>query len=251
MRNKSSKLSIILKSFISFIFIIIFSISTVFAEDTFYDMEKRNYDNMDEVFYLGYNDFLNKIGYEDYTYVYAGWTRFRPYNNKLIIGASGVVHCGDTLGTLIDNYGYDIVSYGGICDDKLKEWIPHIHKKYKKIILFEGVNTVNLLALNNLDHMTTEAYESILTTIVDLSTNLLEPDGELVYVKVKPMTYSRDNEDKNFIKRFNSIANELNETLDALNIKTYEIPFETTNEYSSGYVHYNNIAVWNDMLRAQ
>ena len=247
MKSKKPFNNRIFKSIILIITMIILNIQSVHSYSNFYDLEKITYETMSETFHADYNNFVSNIGISDSMNIYTGWSRFRPLNDKLIIGASAVVHCGSTLENDIDYYGYDILGYGGICDDKIKEWIPHINKKYKKIILFEGVNTINILCINKIKTVPNEAYDSILTTIAMLG-DLLVPGGEIIYVKVKPMTYDRDAADENFVKRFNSLAAELNNTFTALNIKLYEIPYDTTVEYSSGYVHYSNRIVWNDML---
>lgn len=222
----------------------------VFASSkNYYEIEKVTYDTMGEPFTSNYASFLNNIGISDYQVVNAGWQRIRPYNDKLIIGASAVVFCGDTLKDEIDNYGYDIIGYGGISDDKIKEWIPHINKKYKKIILYEGVNTLNIATLNSFDTVINETVESTLTTIVDLCSNLLEPSGEFSYVKVLPMVYGQDSNDQNFVKRFNKLADEYNSFLANLGINLYEVKYPTTNEYSAGYIHFNNNVVWKSILQ--
>ena len=99
------------------------------------------------------------------------------------------------------------------------------------------------------ENVTQEMLESVLTTIAQISEKILDSNGVIEYVKVVPMTYERDNSDKGYIDKFNKLANEFNSALDILGINTYEIPYPTTTEYSKGYVHYNNVVVWGDLLK--
>ena len=216
----------------------------------YYDYETTNYQNLGEGFNEIYQKFIDNIGISDFLDISAGWCRIRQENENLVIGGSAVVYLGYTMGEKIDDYGYDIIGFGGVCDDKIKDWIPKITKKYKKIILFEGVNTLNIAANNGMKNVTNELFESALTTMAKLTDNVLLENGELIYVKVPKMTYIQDNSDLNHVNIFNELANEYNNTLEAIGIKLYEIPYETTSEYSSGYVHFNNVVVWDHMLKA-
>ena len=224
-------------------------VENTFAGTDYYELEKVHYKSFSEVFNTSYDIFLDSIGKCDLQDVNAFWIRLRDYNDKLIIGGSGVVWCGDTMRDSIDYYGYDIVGFGGMTDDKIKEWIPRIKKKYKKIILFEGVNTLNLAVGGGMKKVSQELIESVVTTIVMIQNELLEPNGEFVYVKVKPMTYPRDVADKKTMNSFNKMSEELTIALISMNIPLYELKYPTTKEYSSGYVHYNNKVVWDDMLK--
>ena len=225
------------------------SVDNSFANADFYELEKIHYNSFSEVFDTSYNVFLDSIGKCDLQDVNAFWIRLRDYNDKLIIGGSGVVWCGDTMRDSLDYYGYDIVGFGGMTDNKIKEWVPRIKKKYKKIILFEGVNTINLAVGGGMKKVSQELIESVVTTIVMIQNELLEPSGEFVYVKVKPMTYPQDVASKNTMNSFNKMSEELNIALTSMNIPLYELKYPTTKEYSTGYVHYNNKVVWDDMLK--
>ena len=196
-----------------------------------------------------YQAFINSIGVNDLTDINVYWSRIRDYNDKLIIGGSGVVYCGYTMGEELDKYGYDLVGFGGMCDDKIKEWIPKLKKKYKKVIIFEGVNTINLATGAGLKEISQEMLESVLTTIAQVELNLLVPGGTYKYVKVIPMTKGRDNPDPKLVANFNKLAKPFNAALEFVKIPLYEIKHPTTKEYSSGYVHFNNKAVWEDMLK--
>ena len=247
MRNVFKKIKYFLSTLIvlsSFCFV------SFSANKNFYDEEVRTYKSFGEAFDLSYQNFLAALGNEDLQDVNTCWIRLREYNDKLIIGGSAVVWCGYTMVDALDYYGYDIVGFGGMTDDKIKEWIPKIKKKYKKIILFEGVNTVNLAIGSGMTELTQEMIESVATTIVALQNELLEPGGKFVYVKVKEMTYIQDNPDEKTVKNFNKVANELNLALSTMNVPMYEIKYPTTKEYSSGFVHYNSKIVWEDMLSA-
>lgn len=232
--------------FLAVFFIV--NVENCFASTGFYELEKKHYNSFPEAFNLSYNLFLDSIGKNDLEDVNAYWVRIRDYNDKLIIGGSGVVWCGDTMKDNLDYYGYDIVGFGGMTDNKIKEWIPRINKKYKKIILFEGVNTINLAVGGGMKKISKEIVDSVATTIVDMQNALLDTDGKLVYVKVKPMTFPQDIGDKKTIESFNKMSTDLNVALSVMNIPMYELKYPTTKEYSSGYVHYNNKVVWEDLL---
>ena len=220
-----------------------------YAKVNFYEAEKKNYASFGDSFNAIYQYFINSIGIVDLTDLNVYWSRIRDYNDKLIIGGSGVVYCGYTMGDELDKYGYDIVGFGGMCDDKIKEWIPSIRKKYKKIIIFEGVNTINLAAGAGLKEVSQEMLESVLTTIAQVQTFLLEPGGTYKYVKVLPMKKGIDNPDPKFIANFNRLAKPFNNAMEFIQIPLYEIKYPTTKEYSSGYVHFDNKKVWEDMLK--
>ena len=217
---------------------------------SYYDIEKLSYNTLGEDFEKNYNAFLDLIGQSDFKDVDCGWLRMRDENDKLIIGSSPAVYCGYTMGESIDKYGYDVISYGGITDDKIKDWVPRIHKKYKKIIIFEGINTVNLAAIFSFDNVTDEMIYSVFSTISAVMNFNLEAGGELVYVKVLPMVFGRDNADEKLINTYNNLVPAFNNSLTFLdNITLYDIPFPTTDEYSHGYVHFNNRIVWEDLLK--
>ena len=237
---------------IAILFLVIFifaSINNVYASEDFYELEKKHYSSFTPAFNDSYNLFLESIGKNDLQDVNAYWIRLREYNDKLIIGGSGVVWCGDTMKDTLDFYGYDIVGFGGMTDNKIKEWIPKINKRYKKVILFEGVNTINLAVGSGMKKVSKELIDSVATTIVIAQNALLEPNGELVYVKVKPMIYPQDVGDKKTADSFNKMSTDLNVALSVMNVPMYELKYPTTKEYSSGYVHYNNRVVWEDMLK--
>ena len=217
---------------------------------SYYDIEKLSYETLGEDFKKNYNAFLDLIGQSDFKDVDCGWLRMRDENDKLIIGSSPAVYCGYTMGESIDKYGYDVISYGGVTDDKIKDWVPRIHKKYKKIIIFEGINTVNLAAIFSFDNVTDEMIYSVFSTISAVMNFNLEAGGELVYVKVLPMVFGRDNADEKLMNTYNNLVPAFNNALTFLdNITLYDIPFPTTDEYSHGYVHFNNRIVWEDLLK--
>ena len=217
---------------------------------SYYDIEKLSYETLGEDFKKNYNAFLDLIGQSDFKDVDCGWLRMRDENDKLIIGSSPAVYCGYTMGESIDKYGYDVISYGGVTDDKIKDWVPRIHKKYKKIIIFEGINTVNLAAIFSFSNVTDEMIYSVFSTISAVMNFNLEAGGELVYVKVLPMVFGRDNADEKLINTYNNLVPAFNNSLTFLdNITLYDIPFPTTDEYSHGYVHFNNRIVWEDLLK--
>ena len=91
---------------------------------------------------------------------------------------------------------------------------------------------------------------SVFSTISVLINFNLEEGGEIVYVKVLPMVYGIDNSDQKLVNCYNNLVPAFNNSLSFLdNISLYDIPYPTTNEYSHGYVHFNNRIVWEDLLK--
>lgn len=239
------------KMFLIVIFVLLFK-SNAYCEQafSFYDIEKLSYDSLGDDFNNNYNMFLESIGQSDFKNIACGWLRMRDENDKLIIGSSPAVYCGYTMGESMDKFGYDVISYGGITDNRIKDWVPRIHKKYKKIIIFEGINTLNLAAIFSFDNVTDEMVYSVFSTISSLINFNLDEGGEIVYVKVLPMVFGRDNADEKLVNNYNNLVPAFNNALTFLdNISLYDIPFPTTNEYSHGYVHFNNRIVWEDLLK--
>lgn len=177
------------------------------------------------------------------------WIQMNENNNKLIIGASGVVWCGYTMTSELDKLGYDVIGFGGVTDYQIKEWIPYIDKKYDKVIIFAGVNTINLSIINGITELEASCAMKISEAIESSIKNLLYADGTLQYVEIKEMTYPTDSLDQDFIFKFNKLAKKLNKCLKENNIDLYTIKYPTTKEFSNGYVHYNNRVVWVDMLK--
>ena len=177
------------------------------------------------------------------------WIQMNDKNDKLIIGASGVVWCGYTMTSELDTLGYDVIGFGGVTDHQIKEWIPYIDKKYDKVIIFAGVNTINLSIISGITELEASCAMKISETIESSIKNLLYADGTLQYVAIKEMIYPDDSTDQEFVFKFNKLAKRLNNCLSENNIDLYTLKYPTTKEFSNGYVHYNNRVVWVDMLR--
>ena len=72
---------------------------------------------------------------------------------------------------------------------------------------------------------------------------------EIIFVRVKPMTYGRETNDYEYFLNFNNCANQYNMLLTYLTgARYYDIPYETTDEYSSGYVHYDKLEVYEKLF---
>lgn len=216
-----------------------------------FSMLLKNYDNShSDDFNKYYDDFISKIGKEDITNVNYCWLRMRPNNDKLIIGSSAVVWCGYTMGDDIDKYGYDVIGYGGMPDEKIREWIPHINKKYKKVIIFSGINTLDLCSLFNLNILPPSAFLSIANTILDIMGNILEAGNKVDYVKIIDLPFKPGDDNELYCIRFNMLAQQLNILIDATpNINPITISYPIDDRYSHGYVHYNKQEVWKSILK--
>ena len=233
---------------------VIFSPSNIYANVgiSYYDLEYDWWRNQTPEFRNLYEVFLNKISAkEDFILGDGYFVRFRENNDKLIIGSSAVVWCGTTMGDELDKYGFDVVGYGGIPDNKMREWIDRIDKKYDKIIYYSTINTLEVCSYYNLNEINDSVFSAVATTIIDAASKILENDGHLSYVKVKKLLYD-ENENKKenieFCKRFNKMADELNAVMDMINVFKIDIKYPMTKEYSKGYVHYNNKEVWQDLF---
>ena len=218
----------------------------------YYDLENDWWSNHNSEFKHMYELFLNKISVkEDFISENGCYVRFRDTNDKLIIGSSAVVWCGKTMGDEVDKYGFDVVGFGGIPDNKMKEWIHCINKKYEKIIYFSSINTLDVCSYYNVDTLNDSMFEAIMTTIMEAAKDLLVNNGHLSYVKVKEIFYNENENTKErveFCKRYNKMARELNDIIDMVNIFKIDIKYPMNSDYSAGYVHYNNKIVWEDLF---
>ena len=141
-----------------------------------------------------------------------------------------------------------MIGYGGVFDDEYISWLKSLgDKKYRNIVIFGGVNDVNIRALSNYENVDL-LYCNILIDVLSEAKKHILSGGKIVYVKVKPMEVGVDNPDAKFVKRFNKIANQINENIENFGYLSYDIPFDTSAEYSSHYIHYNNSIVFETMF---
>ena len=255
MKVSNKKVGLIIKSIrslICMILILFIFINNSFAnvnELDFYEIEKEWESGWTKEFKETYDLFVNSINHDDFLMAGGFWSRIRPANDKLIIGSSGVVYCGMIMEDDIDKFGYDVIGYGGVPDIKMKEWISNLNKKYKKIIIFSGINTLEICSLYNIEHINGSIVDAIFSTMEYIANSLLEENGTLAYVKVKEMEKDENSlGDIEYYNRINTMAKELNYFLDALPIQTIELNYPTTKEYSHGYIHYIKKDIWEDIL---
>lgn len=205
-------------------------------------------DTIPEYQKISYNNFIESIkNWENFQDKDSGWISLKETNDKLIIGCSTAVWCGYTIkDTELERYKYDVIGLGGAFDSDLKIFLENLQKnKYKRIVIFGGVNDVNLRAFTG-EKVVDVNYATEIGTLVDEARkHLLNGITELVFVRVKPMTYGEDSEDVEFVNRFNYCANQYNDLLTYLiGVKYYDIPFDTSDKYSAGYVHYDKVDVY-------
>ena len=214
----------------------------------FSDCINEWYNSQPDFFKITYKNFVTKIGKEDI--FLEGWSRIRTANDKLIIGSSGVIWCSVILGDQMDILGYDSVAFGGVPDEYMRDWVKRIKKRYKKVIVFSGTNTIDLCTHYNYDCIDGEVYSSIVDTLMAVSKNLLTKDGLLCYVKIKERTgddifkYGIEK-----VMKYNKLASELNYLLDQMeSVEKLTLNYPTDKRYSEEYVHYNKKEVWEDLL---
>ena len=197
---------------------------------------------------IAYKNFIDSVKKEvDYKDKNSGWIRLRNNNDKLIIGCSTAVWCGYTIeNTSLERYGYDIIGLGGAFDTDLKNILENLRKnQYKKIVIFGGVNDCNLRAFTG-EIVVDPNYASEIANLLDEARrHLLNGVTDIIFVRVKPMTYIEDSDDIEFMLRYNNCALQYNDLLTYLiGVKYYDIPFDTSDKYSSGYVHYDKLEVY-------
>lgn len=204
--------------------------------------------------YLSYNivygDFLESLkSIDENVSKYTDNIRVTLGNKKLIIGDSAAVYCLKTMGEDLDNMGFDIISCGSVTEDQMTDWISSINKKYDKIILLGGVNTINLEALNNWKTVEPEMLLSVAKFFVAMQNYILNNDGKMFFVKIKEKVYPRDDENLDFCNRFNTLANQRNVWLETVcNIPSLEIKYDATIDNAESYSHYTNKQVFYDLL---
>lgn len=211
----------------------------------------NNRNEMPQAFKERYNFFKDLIAingsYED---ISSGWLFINDNNNKLIIGSSEAVFCGATMkNDLLLHYGYDLIGYGGIFDEDLIDLMKLIkNKKYNDIVIFGGVNDLNIRAIYKCKDVDLYYCDTLIKLYLEAKEHLKDDNSYVHYIKIKPMTYGRDFDDKDFVDRFNNMAEEVNDNIELFGYKSYEIPFPTTIEYTEHYVHYNNKEVYETMF---
>lgn len=180
------------------------------------------------------------------------WSFFDSNNDKLLIGSSGAVFCGSTMQSeLLKKYGYDVIGFGGIFDEEIADFLTLLgDKKYKTIVIFGGVNDVNVRAAFNLSNIDLYYCKTLIELINEAKKHLKSDDSNVYYIKVKPMTLNRDSNDEKFVNRFNSMAKEINDNIESFGFKSYDFPQETIKEYSEHYVHYNNVVVYETLFES-
>ena len=184
---------------------------------------------------------------KDFKDVNSGWIKLREGNENLVIGCSTAVWCGYTIdGTELEKYGYDIIGLGGAFDTDITHILEKLGKKnYKKIIIFGGINDINLRAFSGVYAIDKDYAKEIGNLVDEARRHLKNGVTELVFIRVKEMEPEIDTDDYNYLLNFNNCALQYNDLLTYLiGVKYYDIPYDTSRKYSAGYVHYNNIDVY-------
>lgn len=190
-----------------------------------------------------------KIPFED---ISSGWINFNDNNDKLMIGSSGAVYCGATMGNEeLNKYGYDLVAYGGIFDNELIDLLKILpDKAYDKIVIFGGVNDLNIRTTNGFNDIDLYYCEVLDELLLEAKKHLKDENSKVVYIKIKELVFGRDNTDSSFVIRYNNMAKEINDNIELFGYASYDIPYETTVDYTAHYIHYNNKVVFEDMFNA-
>lgn len=197
-----------------------------------------------------YNDFLDKISKkEDFSNIEASCIYINDVNRNLIIGHSGVVFLGAIMGkNEMLEYGFDVVSFGGLFDEDLCMTFDRLDKKYDNIVLYGFTNDLNLRATVGLNNLDKNYLETFYNLIIKAREHLNEINGKLILIRVKEMVFEVDHYDKTYVDNYNNMAKLLNNNIDALHYMSYEIPFDTTKDNTSHYIHYNKKYVYEKML---
>ncbi|MBO6119135.1 MAG: hypothetical protein J6P02_01570 [Lachnospiraceae bacterium] len=227
--------------------------SSIYSDDFVKKILKDNKLSRPEFLKNNFNMFKNLISSKgSYGDISSGWLYFDDSNDKLMIGSSGAVYCGYVMqNEKLKKYGYDMIAFGGIFDDEIVELLKLIKdKKYKKIVVFGGVNDLNLRTLFGMTDIDI-IYCVTLNNILDEARRLLiDSQSQIYYIMVKPLIYGVDFNDESFVRRYNNMAKEINDNIELFGYKSYMIPFATTKEYSEHYVHYNNPLVYETMFKS-
>ena len=198
-----------------------------------------------------YDDFLDNVkNQRNYFDVGTSVTFFSNYNKNLLIGHSGAVFFGYTMGAeKLLEYGYDVVSLGGLLDEDIRIALDNLNKKYDNIIIFGSTNDLNLRASFSIDYLD-ESYYTGLYEMLERSKNHLKRDsGQVVFIKLKPMVLGLDHTDPKYVNDFNYMVDRVNESVDTFGYKVYDIPFDTSSKYSSHYIHFDNIKVFEQIIK--
>ena len=212
------------------------------------DAHKGRYTDVFVTSYINFKDaVMKKTNYED---INSGWAYFDDNNDKLIIGNSAATFCGYTMGDEdLSKYGYDLVAFGGVFDEDLVELFKLLgDKKYNQIIIFGGTNDLNIRAVNNYKDIELLYCETLINLVTEALQHMRYGNNDLYFIKLKPLVYNLDSDDKNFVNCFNNMAFEVNSSIGLYGFKTYDIPFDTTLEFSEHYVHYNKKIVYETLF---
>lgn len=197
-----------------------------------------------------YNDFLDKVSkYEDFSNIEASCIYFNDVNRNLIVGHSGAVFLGAIMGREeMLHYGFDVVSFGGLFDEDICQTLDRLNKKYDNIILYGFTNDLNLRATVGLGELDQSYCETFYNLINKAREHLNNINGKLILIRVKEMTLHVDHDDPTYVNNYNNMARILNDNMDKLGYITYEIPFDTSKENTTHYIHYDKKYVYEKML---
>ena len=248
---------VLLKLFILVVTLVImtnYSIANYFNQEEFSrklidDNKASRLKEITEVYNVFKNIVSQKGSYEN---VAVAWSFFDNDNDKLLIGSSGAVFCGSTMqSVLLKEYGYDLIGFGGIFDEEIVDLLKLLDdKKYKTIVIFGGVNDVNIRAAFNLNDVDLCYCQTLIDMLYEAKTHLKDETSNVYYIKVKPMTLFRDSSDPDYVNRFNTMTKEINDNIELFGYKSYDFPHETIEEYSEHYVHYNNEIVYKTLFES-
>ena len=199
----------------------------------------------------GYTSFLDNIkdiGQKDIkiTSVIDSYTT----NDKLIIGDSGAVFLLETMEAELHSYGYDCIACGAIIYEQMNEWISEINKKYNKIIVMAGVNSINLYSTRCAvgDTLPNELLDGINIFYRNLLDNLLEIGGEVEFIKVPDRSNYLDIGDMDALALWNEYAHIHNDHIEnVIGIKGIELPKKLI-EKQKQYWHYTDKDIFKSFL---
>ena len=225
-------------------------VETDAASQLFFKCLNNYYDRLAEGVKTAFSVFEDLLASkEEFADIGCGWIHFNPANTNLFIGNSGAVWGAYTMGNEeLDKYGFDVISFGGAFDYNFVDWLKLLDKKYNNIVIFGGVSDLNVRAFNGSEDVDA-AYCLSLHNLYGAAKDCLASEyGNVYFINIKPMTCPRDHYDETYVNKYNQMAAQVNENIEKFGFKPYEIKYETTLEYSTHYIHFNNKVVFETLF---
>lgn len=233
---------------IIFVYIVIFSYN-VYAKHPYESMTKEEINKEEEEKEKEYVEFIDNLSKgKQFMGDKYGRGIFSDGNHKLIIGCSPVVYMSVYGQDIVDKYAYDLVGYGGVCDDKVLTWFDYIDKKYNTIVLWCAANDI-IEAINNNRELNDE-YFYTLTNLINTAKRQLvnSPMSKIVFVNIREAVPELDFSGEEYCEKYNRLAKQINKYVKDKGIKSIDVIDATDENNSEWYMHYKNKNVFMHVL---